>query len=197
MSGEPWEQEEADRRLVVELVGRFWKLMTGPLPSPGVEQPFDRVRLEEWALVQFAELRDEQRRGEMARRRAFVQGQVCAFLAEGYTKTAAAQAAGIRPETVARWCRKDAEFAAAVRAAQESGPRSGPREYRRLKMTDNVQEAVVRLLRSGATRGEAAAGAGISRQTLYAWLKRLPDFHASVLAAEETASARRLRALPE
>lgn len=117
----------------------------------------DRQRAELWALEQFALLREEIRFEEQAKRRAFVQGQVCAYLTEGYSRADAARAAGIRPEMVSRWCRQDPVFAAAARAAQDDRRHVRPRQHRRLKMTDSVQASVVSLLRTGISRAGARA----------------------------------------
>ena len=165
-------------------VSRLRVLLSAPLPDPGVE--FDRHRAEEWAVLEFARLREELRREELAKRRSFIQGQVCARITDGHSRAVAARLAGVTPETVAGWCRKDPVFAAAVGDA-ESAAGPGQREHWRLKMTAGVQEALVRLLRSGASRKDAAAAAGVSRQTLYTWVKQRPDFRQAVLAAEASA----------
>jgi transposase len=188
MSEEPWAED--DRRRLVELAGRLREFLTAPYPADDLG--FDPQRSEQWALLQVAQLREELRQEEEAKQRAFVQGQVCAYLTEGYTRAEAARAAGVRPETVSRWCRKDPAFAAAARAAEDGRRHVQPREHRRLKMTNSVQATVVRLLRTGMTRAEAAAGAGISRATFYTWLRRLPEFRDAVLGAEDAAAAIRL-----
>ncbi|MHB2023736.1 MAG: hypothetical protein ACYCO3_10455 [Mycobacteriales bacterium] len=166
------------------------------LPASGLS-PDDSVwssQLDEMVAVERLNQRaEDERREEAARRRGFVQGQVCAFLSEGYSRAAAARAAGIRAETLSRWCRQDPAFAAAARAA-EDGRQVQPKQRRRRKMTAGVQVALLRLLQTGVTRAEAAAGVGISRQTFYTWFQRLPEFRDAVLAAEDAAALARLPA---
>ena len=186
---------EDDHRRLVELTRQLREYLTAPFPVDN--SGFDPQRSEQWALLQVAQLREELRQEEEAKQRAFVQGQVCAYLAEGYSRSAAAQSAGVAPETVARWRRRDATFAAAALAAEQQRRQSLQPERRRKKMTDSVQGAVVNLLQEGMTRAQASAGAGISRQTFYTWFKRLPEFHGAVLAAEDLAAARRLPREPQ
>ena len=181
---------EEDHRRLVELTRQLREYLTAPFPVD--DSGFDPQRAERWALLQVAQLREELRQEEEAKQRAFVQGQVCAYLAEGYTRSAAAQAAGVTPETVARWRRRDTTFAAAALAAEQQRQQVRQPERRRRKMTDSVQASFVGLLQAGLTRAEAAAGVGISRQTFYTWFKRLPEFRHAVLVAEDTAAALRL-----
>lgn len=147
-------------------------------------------------LAQHAELEARQaRRRRQVAATARRQGEVCAHLAAGMTRTQAVTAAGVGVETFNRWLRQDEEFARAVRQARRAArdpqqPRR--REVRAAKMTDGVRAHLVTLLRAGMTRGQAAGAAGISRQTFYSWLRRVPEFQAAVLAAEDAAALARL-----
>ena len=152
---------------------------------------FDPARSEEWALLQFARLREElaeaRRRGADARRRAFLQGRVCERLAAGMTRTDAAIAVGLARSTVYRWLKEEPAFRDAVRAAEQTGVsmRNAPQTHKPMKMRSAARETILRRLRAGSTRGQAAEAAGVSRQTFYTWLKRFPDFRDEVLAAEQ------------
>lgn len=146
--------------------------------------------------MEFARLREELRQEGLARRRSFIQGQVCARIADGHTRAAAARLSGVTPETVGRWLRKDADFAAAVRDV-ECARAPAARPHWGLKMTDSLQETLVGLLREGMTRRDATAAAGVSRQTFYTWFNGRLEFRDAVLAAEassrvaETKNSRR------
>ena len=188
------EQLAADReRLVVSLRKRIHAFLQAgnfPLNDPA----FTSQLAEMWAIERLNQLEEEQRREAEAKQRAFVQGQFCAYLAEGHSRAAAARLAGTTPETVILWCRRDDDFASAVRAVT-AGQRGALRNIRRgrpTKLTESTQAAIIRLLQIGATRSQAAAGAGISRQTLYSWLRGAPDFRAAVAAAEKGATGPRL-----
>lgn len=137
---------------------------------------------------------ERERVGRHYRNRLRMQGEICAHLASGMSRVDAAQAVGIGVETFYRWMKADREFLMAVQRAtrQGRGQRTASRDYHPLKMTRSVQEAIIQALRSGVTRGQAAASAGVSRQTLYAWLKKLPEFKSAVEAAEDAAAAARL-----
>jgi DNA-binding XRE family transcriptional regulator len=125
---------------------------------------------------------------DSARRRAFQQGQVCAFIEQGRSRADAARAAGVTPETVNRWQRADPNFRRAVQNAERHRGPAPTAERQPAKMTVGVQSRIVELLGAGRTRAQAAAEAGVSRQTLYTWLRRRPDFAAAVMAAEDRAS---------
>lgn len=170
-------------------VQRLRTALSAPLPDPERHDLKNPQQAEEWALLEFARLRRELEQEEDTKRRSFIQGQVCARVADGHSRAAAARMAGVTPETVSRWRRADPGFAEKLRTA-EGGEGRPSRQHWRLKMTDSVQDAVVRRLGAGASRKEAAADAGVSRQTFYTWLKAKPDFRKAVLAAEARASAR-------
>ncbi|MHB8341055.1 MAG: hypothetical protein ACYDB7_07755 [Mycobacteriales bacterium] len=190
MSGEP--QQDADREgILAEIRRSIRTFMTDPGFSP--DDPAWHSQVEEmWAIERLHQRREEVRREAEALQRAFVQGQICAYLTEGYSRAAAARAAGVRPETLSRWCRTAPAFAAAAKAAEEQRRHVQPAQRRRRKMTDSMQAAIVRLLQAGMTRTGAAAEAGISPTTFYTWFQRLPDFRDAVLGAEDAAAARRL-----
>ena len=188
MTRRAWEEDDDDSVGLLELARRLREFLTAPFPADATAH--DRQGAEMWALEQFARLRAEVREEEKAQRRSFIQGQVCAYLTEGYSRSAAAQAAGVTPETVSRWCRKYPAFAAAARSAEAERRQSQPQRRRRQKMTEGVQSAIVSLLEEGRTRGQAAVAAGISRQTFYTWFQRLPEFREAVLVAEDAAAAR-------
>lgn len=52
------------------------------------------------------------------------------------------------------------------------------------KMTPALRAALCRLLRDGCSRTAAAERCGVSRQTLYYWLRHSPEFARSLEAAE-------------
>jgi DNA-binding XRE family transcriptional regulator len=159
---------------------------------PSDQWGFDPARSEEWALLEFARLREElaeaKRREAEARRRAFLQGRICEQLAAGTTRTDAAIAVGLARSTVYRWMKEDPAFREAVEATERTGAtaRSASRVRKPLKMRSGARDVILRHLRAGSTRGQAAEAAGVSRQTFYTWFKRFPDFRDAVLAAEQT-----------
>lgn len=58
-------------------------------------------------------------------------------------------------------------------------------------ITGELQEALYGLLCKGATRGEAARGVGVARDTFYRWLRQSAEFAAGVVDAEAAAAAAR------
>lgn len=56
-----------------------------------------------------------------------------------------------------------------------------------VKLGPRTREKILRRLRQGGTRAQAAEAAGVSRQTFYTWIKRFDDFREAVLAAEDRA----------
>ncbi|MHB2022021.1 MAG: helix-turn-helix domain-containing protein [Mycobacteriales bacterium] len=156
----------------------------------GDQWGFDPARSEEWALLEFARLREElaeeKRREAETRRRVFLQGRICERLAAGMTRTDAAIAVGLARSTVYRWMKEEPAFRQAVEDAERTRAPTlrRPRVRKSLKMGPAAREAILRRLIAGGTRAQAADAAGISRQTFYTWLKRFPDFRDAVLAAE-------------
>jgi len=144
---------------------------------------------EMWAIERWNQLAEETRLAEQGRRRAFVQGQLCAYLASGMTRTDAVVAAGVARSTLYRWLRDERGFREAVMTAERQGgsQRSTTKNHNPIKLGASAHDAILRQLRAGGTRGQAAAAAGVSRQTFYTWFKRFPDFRAAVLAAESAA----------
>ncbi len=55
---------------------------------------------------------------------------------------------------------------------------------RKTKRTPSVEGALFLALREGCTRRAACAAAGISHDTLYAWINEFPDFSDAVTRAE-------------
>jgi hypothetical protein len=182
--------EVTDQSKIPTWIAKLWILLARPLPDPNIES--NPQRAEEWALMEFVRLREELRSGEEAKRRSFVQGQICARITDGHSRASAARLSGVTTETVSRWMRADPGFAAAMAQAQGLHV-VADRTHWRLKMTAPVQETLVRMLGCGVTRKEAAASVGISRQTFYTWLNQRPDFRDAVLAAEAQATGGRQR----
>jgi transposase len=140
------------------------------------------------AVELWNQLAEEQRAQAEAIRRTGLQGQFCAGLAVGMNRTDATVAVGVASSTVYRWL-KDPSFLDAVRDAERTGApfRLRPRTGRQVKLGPRTRGAILRRIRQGGTRAQAAEAAGVSRQTLYTWLKRFEDFRAAVLAAEQDA----------
>lgn len=181
-----FDMSAADRRTLLAWLSQLVSSLTEPLPDPDSDRLDDPTRSQEWALLEWARLRHELQQEGAVARRSFTQGQICAWIADGHTRAEAARMAGITAETLARWRRADSGFAEALRAA-EQGAGTNEREHWRSKMTEGVRDALLRLLRSGATRKGAAEAVGVSRQTFYTWLNTRPDFRQAVLAAEAAA----------
>ncbi|MHB2021764.1 MAG: helix-turn-helix domain-containing protein [Mycobacteriales bacterium] len=196
-SGEVWDDVELPRR--VSLLRRLLAASGRPSELEGylaVLSAAQRGDLQ--ATFTWGRMHERARQEELAHRRKAAQEQVCAHVAAGRTLTDAARLAGVTAKSVHRWRGANVEFAAQLRVAREQGRRV--REHRRLerrarvvqareqhwslKMTEGVQAAVVAMLGSGMNRGQAAAAVGVSRQTLYTWLRRAPQFRQAVLAAE-------------
>jgi len=138
------------------------------------------------AIAQWNQLAEEQQAQTEALRRACLQGQYCERLAAGMTRTDAAITVGVARSTVYRWLKEEAGFLDAVNEAEALGApfRLPPRTGKPSKMGARSREAILRKLREGGTRAQAAKAAGVSRQTFYTWLKRYEEFHQAVLAAE-------------
>jgi transposase len=191
VSGIPAWVEEEER--IGHLLGQARRALTRLMTSSATGGEFDPQLEELRASLQMSLAGAEARQAENAHRRGLIEGQVCAHVAHGHTLADAARLAGVTYATVNRWRRTDPTFSGALRAAEE-GARPSPREHWRLKMTASTLETLLGFLRSGMTRSEAAAGAGISRQTFYTWMKRAPEFGAAVATAEGLAAAQRARA---
>ena len=146
---------------------------------------------EEMASLQIEAERRQVEDGAREDRRRRVRDDVCQRLRGGAGKAASAEAAGISRDTLLLWERGDPQFRQRVREALAAG--EGPRKERLrqrtpAKMRPGVRRAIVAALADGVSRGQAAARAGVSRQTFYTWLRRAPDFRRDVLDAEDTAS---------
>jgi len=141
------------------------------------------------AIERLGELVVEQQAAAEAFRRACLQGQFCERLAAGMSRTDAAIAVGASRSSVYRWLKDEPGFRDAVTDAERLGApfRLPPRTGRPIKLGRHTREAILRQLRQGATRGQAAVAAGVSRQTFYSWFKRFEEFREAVLAAEAEA----------
>lgn len=129
------------------------------------------------------------RRRQEARR--VTQLDIVAMIAEGKSKADAARAVGVSIDTLYRWRREDPDFRCELANARGMFTElrtQAVRQHRPAKMTAGVRDEIVRRLREGATRGEAAAAVGVSRQTLYTWRQRVKDFALAVDAAEDAAA---------
>lgn len=141
-----------------------------------------------WAierLNQFAA--DKQAEAEQLRR-ACLQGQFCERLAAGMTRTDAAIAVGMARSSVYRWLKEEPGFLEAVEEAERMGaPFRLPARRGTSKIGKGAREVILRQLSEGHTRAQAAASAGVSRQTFYTWFKQFEDFRDAVLLAESHA----------
>jgi len=156
-------------------------------PESSSDDPIMRSQYAEVvALAQWSQLAEEQQREHEILRRVCVQGQICAQLANGMTRTDAAIAVGVARSTMYRWLEEDLGFRRAVAEAELAGSpfRITGRNRKPRKLGEPAREAILRLLRAGGTRAQAAQAAGVSRQTFYSWFKRFPDFRDAVLVAE-------------
>lgn len=160
------------------LAPRHW-----PDDSAMEPQYAEMVAVELWN-----QLAQEERAQAESLRRIGLQGQLCAGLAVGMSRTDAAITVGVATSTMYRWM-KDPSFLEAVRDAERTGApfRLRPRTGRHVKLGPRTHDAILRRIRQGGTRAQAAEAAGVSRQTFYTWLKRFDDFRAAVLAAEQDA----------
>jgi transposase len=124
------------------------------------------------------------------REQARIRTAICTEIAGGRSRAEAARIAGISAETFYRWQRDDPSFRLAVRDALRQRQSARPGASRRaFKMTPSVRTILLQRLSDGMTRAQAAASVGVSRQTLYAWLRKAPEFAAAVVRAEDTAAA--------
>lgn len=147
-----------------------------------------RILGEEMARLEFDAIDEESERAAQERRRTRIKADVCQRLRNGATKAVAAEGAGISRDTLHAWEEKDAVFRHLVSQAAAEGIDKRPR--RRTpprKMRQATLKAITDGLASGLSRAQAAAAAGISKQTLYAWLHRAPQFQRDVLIAEKQA----------
>jgi hypothetical protein len=168
---------------VLARLRKYWRAGEYPLDDPSFVSQLNEM----WAIERLNQRAQEERREDEVRRQAFAQGQICAHVSAGCTRGEAARLVGVRPETVSRWCLKDGAFAASLKDAEA---RQYPSAQRPRRAPESAKATVVELLAQGLTRSQAAAGSGISRQTFYTWLGRLPEFRAAVLAAEIVAEHR-------
>ncbi|MHB8719714.1 MAG: hypothetical protein ACYDAC_12625 [Candidatus Dormibacteria bacterium] len=147
-----------------------------------------RILGEEMARLYIEATQEEAEHEAQRRRRERIQDEVCQRLSSGATKAVAAVGAGISRDTLNDWERKDPLFHRRVRQALAEGiQRRPPRHVPPRKVRPSVLSAITTALASGMTRTEAAASAGISKQTLYAWLRRAPEFRREVVEAEQRA----------
>jgi DNA-binding XRE family transcriptional regulator len=137
------------------------------------------AHLEEWD-------RAKDRYREQQRTRA----TICAEIATGRSRAEAAQLAGVSVETLRRWQREDPSFRIALATAMRER-RSQQADRRPFKMTPSVRRMLLQRLSDGMTRAQAAASVGVSRQTFYAWLRKVPEFAVAVASAEDAAAAAR------
>jgi transposase-like protein len=70
------------------------------------------------------------------------------------------------------------------------------RRGRRPKLTPEVEATILRAVRNGFTLASAARLAGISRWTLFYWLRELSHFSHAVRAAQQEAAQVRIKANP-
>lgn len=70
---------------------------------------------------------------------------------------------------------------------ENNGRRNGSSRGRPSKFSWERAEAIVKLVREGASRAAAAAGAGIDESTLYDWVKRFPEFSQCIKKAHAEA----------
>jgi hypothetical protein len=69
-------------------------------------------------------------------------------------------------------------------------PRPGAVIGRPTKRNDAAEEVILRYVRQGSTRSDAAAAARIAEGTLYAWMADFPEFHEAIRQAEGECAVR-------
>ena len=65
---------------------------------------------------------------------------------------------------------------------------AGRRRGRPTKYSPEVVETILEAIRRGASRRAAAGAAGVNADTLYAWMRRYPDFRDGVMMADAYAA---------
>jgi transposase len=152
-----------------------------------------RSQRDELAVIELLEQgrRDRYRLAE-AQQRQLQQQQLCTHLHAGMNRSDATATVGISRSTFYRWLGGDPQFAAAVADAELAGiPSRLHRHAQRrtpTKLHARARTALLDRLRAGGSRSDAAAAAGVSRQTFYTWLKQFPDLNTAVQAAEQAAA---------